>query len=271
MGKRPRGFAGDQPASLDPTAAREETALAHRHARTTTFGILGFAVLASGCGLGAYEAKMASEQARIHRIDLENKYLEDPIEWPARKEADKKETDRKDVEKKDVDKNYADVFFRPPRGIDRKPQQQQRGTLYEFRRSKDNSGPIQVVWIGAAVDQKDFAKDVAKLFLAVSAATTNHIEVRPPGRNEPLAFDLTTFDDANSTYLRCICKKGDAQVAVVFQLEKTNKLAVYSKGEKSDSELVAKIELSLELLGVDQEAAKLRAAFNRYHTKARAK
>jgi hypothetical protein len=214
---------------------------------------------------------MEKEQARIRRIDLENKYLDDPIDWPAKKESDKKGTEKKD-DKKDVDKNYAEVFFRPPRGIDRKPQQQQRGMLYEFRRAKDIPGPIQEIWIGTGVEQKDFAKDVGKLFPpAVSAATTNHVEVRPPGRNESLAFDVTSYDDANSTYLRCIYKKGDEQVALIFHLDKVGKLPIFSKDEKSDSELVTKIELSLESLGLSQDAARLRSAFLKYHPKSRSK
>ncbi|HEY1860692.1 MAG TPA: hypothetical protein VGG61_10080 [Gemmataceae bacterium] len=246
--------------------------MAHRHTRNATLGILVGTALVSGCGLAEYEANMASEQARIHRIDLENKYLEDPIEWPAKKESDKKDGDKKDGDKKDVDKNWADVFFRPPRGIDRKPQQQQRGMLYEYRRSKDNNGPILEILIGTGVDQKDFSNDVRKLFPpSVSAITTRRETRTVPGRNEPLAFELTTFDDANSTYLKCIYKKGDAQVAVVYHLEKTGKLVVFSDDEKSESELANKIRLSLESLGVDQEASRLRVAFNKYHQKARSR
>jgi hypothetical protein len=251
----------------------EEIALAFRNGHTRTFGLVGFTLLFHGCGFADYEAKMASEQARIQRIDLENKYLEDPLEWPAKKESDKKETARKETDKKDPDKNYVDVFLRPPRGIDRKPLQQQRGMLYEYPRSKNDSGPILGIWIGTAVNQADFVKDVGKLFPPAVGAlpAPMHVDRTVPGRTVPLAFDLQSFDDANSTYLRCIYNKGEAKVAVIFHLEKTNKLVVFPDDEKNDTDLTTKIRLCLETLGVDQEAAKLRGAFNRCHSKARGK
>jgi hypothetical protein len=245
--------------------------LAYRPVCKTTFGLFGLALLLNGCGFAEYEAKMVSEQARIHRIDLENKYLEDPIEWPAKKEADKKETDKKETDKKEVDKNYVDVFLRPPRGIDRKPLQQQRGMLHEFPRSKDGKDPIIAIWIGTAVNQPEFANDVEKLF-GRKNLPSNHVVRQVPGRDKPLEFDLVMFDDANSTYLLCMYKRGDAQAAVVFHLaEKMSKLVVFSDDERGDNELTTKLRLSLESLGVDQEAGKLRATFNRYHPKSRAK
>ena len=236
----------------------------------TTLGFCGIAALVGGCGFSDYEAKMVSEQERIHRIDLENKYLEDPIEWPAKKESDKKETSKKETDKKDGDKNHLDVFLRPPRGIERKPLQQQRGTLYEFPRSKNDTGPILGIWIGTAANQADFAKDVAKQFPAVGAVPPAvHVVRSVPGRDKPLEFDLVTFDDATSTFLRCMYKKGESQVAVVFHLEKMNKLVVFSEDEKGDTDLTTKLRLSLETLAVDQDAGKSRAAFNRYHSKSR--
>src|SRR6266446_5945646 len=134
-------------------STHEEIGVDLRPKRYVILGTLGLTAWVSGCGLSEYEANMASEQARVHRIEEENKYLDDPIEWPAKKETDKK----------DSEKPYVEVFFRPPRGIKRTPNQQQHGPLYVFTRTSDNTGAIQEIWIGTAVNQADFARDVTKL------------------------------------------------------------------------------------------------------------
>src|SRR5262245_16166442 len=90
--------------------------------------------LACGCGLSEYEGLMASEQARVRRIDEENKLLDDPIEWPAMKEGEK---------------GWVDIFFRPPKGINGK-NPKQLGPMWTYSRS-GNSGSILEVWVGAAV------------------------------------------------------------------------------------------------------------------------
>jgi hypothetical protein len=213
--------------------------------------MLGLAAFLTGCGLSDYEANMASEQARVHRLDEENKYLDDPVEWPARKEGDKKDTG-----KKDVDKNYVEVFFRPPRGISRKPNAKQHGTLYVFPRS--DNGSLLEIEIGTAVTTGDFGNDVRRLFVpAGKEAPWNDTEKSVPGRIEPLAFRTTTFDEAGATYSINIYKKGNMQVAVVYHLD---------KGKSSDT--TTKMELSLESLAIDAEAAQERRRFGLYHTKA---
>jgi hypothetical protein len=230
--------------------------------RYVTLGTLGLAAWVSGCGLSEYEANMASEQARVHRLEEENKYLDDPIEWPAKKDSDKKETGRKETSKKDSEKPYVDVFFRPPRGIKRTPNQQQHGPLYVFPRSSDNTGAIQEIWIGAAVNQADFARDVTKLFVPAGGSVTKptHSDKQPPGRKEPLSLDTSTYEDAGSTYSINIYKKGNIDVAVVYHIDKTK-----------SSETTAKVEMSLESLAIDADAAQQRRLFNTYHQKGRGK
>jgi hypothetical protein len=235
--------------------AREEIPLALRSRHIGIVGTLGLAVFLSGCGLSEYEANMASEQARVHRIDEENKYLDDPVEWPAKKESDKKETG-----KKDPDKNYVDVFFRPPRGISRKPNTRQHGTLYVFPRSGDNSGNILEIEIGTAVDQEGFANDVVKLFVPAEKLKEKEkdlmkppLERQVPGRKEPLSFATATFEDT-TIY---IYKKGNMQVAVVYRLDKTK-----------NSETTTKVQMSLESLAIGADAAQENRKFRQYHSKA---
>jgi hypothetical protein len=212
-------------------------------------------MLPCGCGLSEYEELMATAQARVRRFEEENKNLEDPIKWP---------------ERKDNEKNYVDVFFRPPRGISLEPNPNKNGSLYVFPRTS-SAGPIQEIWVGASTQAK-FAEEVGKLCPpAVGTPITSHASVQPPYREEALSFDITTFDDAASTYVICIYKKVNVQVAVVFHLEKTKGVVLFPQGEAKGNELITKMQLSLESLGADADALKLRRAFGARTQKARAK
>jgi hypothetical protein len=198
---------------------------------------------------------MATAQARARRFDEENKILEDPIKWP---------------EKKENEKNYVEVFYRPPRGISQTPSQNKNGPLYVFSRS-GNAGPIQEIWVGASTQAK-FAEEVAKLCPpAVGKPVSGHASVTPPGRAETLNFDFTAFDDAGSTFVICIYKKEDAQAAIVFHLEKTKDSILFPQDRTKATELSTKMEMSLDSLAVDADAAKMRRAFSTRTQKPRAK
>src|ERR1700687_1458874 len=84
-----------------------------------------------GCGLADYEAKMAEEQARVRRIEEENKNLEDPVDIPS---PPQKENDK--------DPRPPDFFFRPPKGIGRTANEKQHLGLFVFPK-KGNSDGIQ--------------------------------------------------------------------------------------------------------------------------------
>jgi hypothetical protein len=200
---------------------------------------------------------MATAQARVRRIDEENKNLENPIKWP---------------DKEENEKNYVDVFYRPPRGISLAPGPAKHGSLYVFPRT-GSTEPIQEIWVGAST-QAEFAKEVRKLCpppLQGTTDATSDAHVPSPDREETLLFDVTTFDDANSTYVICICKKQSVQGAVVFHLKRTKGIVLFSQDKTKGNELVTKMEMSLETLGVDADAAKLRRAFSartqKTHTK----
>jgi hypothetical protein len=204
------------------------------------------ATLQSGCGLSEYESLMASAQAKARRFDEENRVLDDPIKWP---------------EKKESDKDYVDLFFRPPRGISLTPSPNKHGPLYVFQRS-EKAGPISDIWVGAST-QADLAKEVIKLCpTAVGTPVPTHPSVPLPERHDTLQFDVTIFDDAATTYVVAICKReSGAQVAIVFHLERTKGIALFSTDGSKPSELSATLQMSLESLAFDSEAANLRRAF----------
>jgi hypothetical protein len=192
--------------------------------------------VACGCGLSEYEGLMASEQARVRRIDEEDKLLDYPIEWP---------------EKKEGEKGWVDVFFRPPKGISTK-KPKQHGPVWVYSRS-GNTGSILEVWVGAAVNQSDFVKDVFKLFPTdVEKVSKSTNERSPPGRKEPLVFETRSFEDGNSAYSINVYRKGSIQAVVVFKMDR--------KG--SDT---AARDMSLESLAVEMEAADARKTYNSSH------
>jgi hypothetical protein len=213
----------------------------HRCIRTA-IATLPVIALTCGCGLSEYEGLMASEQARVRRIDEENKLLGDPIEWP---------------EKKEGEKGWVDVFFRPPKGISAK-KPKQHGPLWVYARSED-TGSILEVWVGAAVNQSDFVKDVFKLFRTdVEKVSKSTNEKSPPGRKEPLVFEARNFDDNNSAYSINVYRKGSIQAVVIFKMDR--------KGSDATAR-----DMSLESLAVEMDAVDARKVYNRHNLKARGK
>jgi hypothetical protein len=97
---------------------------------------------------------------------------------------------------------------------------------------------------------------------AAKTPAPTHAAVSPPDRQDTLQFDITIFDVDASTYVVAVCKReSGAQVAILFHLEWTKGIALFSSDGSKASELSAKLQLSLESLGVDSEAIKLRRAF----------
>jgi hypothetical protein len=214
----------------------------HQRGAFTATATLPVIALLCGCGLSEYEGLMASEQTRVRRMDEENNLLDDPIEWPAKKEGDK---------------GWVDVFFRPPKGISAKSPKQ-HGPLWIYSRS-GNTGTVQEVWVGAAVNQSDFAKEAFKLFateIEKLPKTTN--ERNPPGRKEPLIFETRNHEDGASSYSINVYRKGSMQAVVIFHMEK--------KGGDA-----AARDMSLESLAVEMDAAEARKAFNAHNLKTRGK
>jgi hypothetical protein len=192
---------------------------------------------AAGCGLSDYEAKMRATQARLERFEQENKYLGNPLTMPTRKE-------------KDESVPLANVFLRPPRGIQTSPSEEPRsGLLYGYRPAKEGAaGAFTVVELGFSSGQKDFPADVLGLFPA-GGVSTRQRQVQPPGR-KALTFDTAEFEDDQHNYSVNVWRGGDPQVAVVYWV---------ARGQWESARKV--IELSLATFAADAEAGRLRSAF----------
>jgi hypothetical protein len=186
-------------------------------------------VLLGGCGLADYEARMKETQARLQEYDQTNKLLDEPVVLPG-----------------------ADVFFRPPRGTRKTAEDGPRdGLLYRYPARAGGAGPFLFVELAVAANRPDFAAEVLRHYqpsgpvLAFPPGNP-----RPPEHRTPLKFDTHEFDGDDATYSVNVYQGAAAQVVVTFAL---------AKGQRAAAD--AALNRSLESLGLDQEADRLRQEY----------
>jgi hypothetical protein len=196
-----------------------------------------------GCGLGDYEVKMQEAQRKALRFEEENKLLDKPITVPS--------------EQKDGTwTKLANLFFRPPRGIQEKHAQQPRANLlWEYHPSGTPgtlaSGVFTKVELAIGSGQKDFPGSVLACFQPLEKPLTRDREVTTHDRK--LLFKTTEFDDVNGSHVSInLYTGGSKPVAIAFSSAK-NQAAHAARIE----------EVSLGTLGMDFEASRLEAAARR--------
>jgi hypothetical protein len=206
-----------------------------KHLEKPVFALI---VALSGCGLADYEAKMAEEQARVRRIEDENKNLEEPLEIPPPKTEKEKEA------------KLPDFFFRPPKGISRAANKDlYGGMLWVYPRISASDG-VQDVYIGFSKGKKDYVKDILKKLPSITPPKNSVTDVTPWG-GEPVRFETVTLEDPTSFLILHILPTPDQLVLIGFRLDR-----------KTDpSQLSQRLAMSLESLGVGMEAGKLRKEF----------
>lgn len=235
------------------------------------FLVVGFLLLAGGCGLSDYEARMKETQVALDRFDEETRLLDEPIYVPL--------NPRKEGE--GVAKPVVELFFRPPRGIkqnyDLNPLD---GLLFRYGRKPkeaaaepvrlpdtpppprvirydpvDGFQEVLVAWLvpdpnKKPVELKDFAAQILGLIpqsKVVGEQLPRPREAKPVGR-PPFAYQPYDFEDPSGNHLSVNFLLGTKTfVAVVYKIE---------KGKKTSNRDVDKaIQLSLESLAVDADAA----------------
>ena len=205
---------------------------------------LGLALLllaVPACGLSDYEAKMRDAQERKDRFDEEEKYLDVPVQIPTQKNKD------------DRDEPVANVFFRPPKGIEPKPQAQPRNSLnlWRYARVSRNSDFFWFEMAFASDEDKDFANTVANTYTTADQATRGTREIVTPEQKTTMSFDFWEFSSGQSGYSINVLKGGRKPIAIVY---------CYNKARP---DIVRKaIELSLQSLGIDQKANAGRQRYN---------
>jgi hypothetical protein len=207
--------------------------------RTTAALLL---LLAAGCGLEDYQARMLDAQARADRADAEAGKLDEPLTLQVQ--------------------GAPDLYVRPPRGIRPSPEDNPKnGFIYRFPRRDPNDKPaVTDLFVAVAVGRPDFP---AEALYSKEAGVPRLREVSPPGR-PALAFDVYQYDASSDFALvTCVLRDapGDLQLALTYRVDK-------ARLEKEVEPLTPCLP-SLESLAVGPEAAKARQAYARYKTRPR--
>jgi hypothetical protein len=190
------------------------------------------------CGLSEYENLMRQAQERDERFREEQQYLAEPVKTPK----------RKDKEGHDV--AVANLFFRPPKGIQSIGTAAPGSTLLWDFPSRSGSGFAQLQ-MAFAEDSKEFATEVLGNYQVAGAVQQRVRQLNPPGR-DPVIFDTWEFDGTQYGYSVNIPRGSPTPTAVIY---------LFARGRHND--LKKPIELSLESLAFGRQASKARENYAR--------
>lgn len=197
-------------------------------------GVLALALPA--CGISAYEARMRETQARADIFLEEQQYLGLPVEAPTRKV-------QSDQDKEAREEPVANVFFRPPMGIEIKPQAE-NSFLWSYAAGSNKS--FSRVELALSSDSKNFATQVLNY----------HDSAQPSGpqRHPSLPFDTYEGSDAQFGYSINFLNSENARTkaAVIY---------VFPKGLRDKVRTI--IDVSLRTLAVDGQAGEARRRYER--------
>ena len=207
-------------------------------------------VLLTGCGLSDYEGRMSSARALLQQRDEEAKYLGNPVEMPKLPLREGKEQP-----------SWA-IFLRLPKEAGDKPVPQANLYREMFADYQIGKGDLVNVYLGLATDQKEFVKEVLQLFPPVGDVRTENVSLHNSERQ--ITLSRSTLDDNSQTTLSInFLQQGKTQVVVVFRVKRGG----FAPKNGKPNELSKAVDLSLLSLGVDTEALKLRADFDKFHKK----
>jgi hypothetical protein len=194
---------------------------------------------AGGCGLADYEGQMDVERQQVQRFDEETKYLAGPLEAPKLKSGGK-----------EVD--TPEVFFRPPHGIQSEadsspgPPPYARYPARTSGMGTERVGVSEVYLALGGEKQKDFAATAVQALPQLSGVKSRSLVKQPPGR-APIAFNV--YENPGTGFSLYICQRGDIQLAIGYQTDKSNNAA-------------KAVDLSLESLEAGPLAIKLRRLYD---------
>lgn len=202
------------------------------------------------CGLSEYEALMREAEQREQRFRAESRYLDEPVKVPTRKE-------------KDIDVPMADMFFRPPKGIQSAFLPEPRGGLLWQYTARKNTGDFALVEMAFGDDKKEFASDVLRHYQAPEQVRSSARQLKPPDR-ESLTFTVWEFDDAGYSYSIAVWQGGRTQIAIAYVFPSGHRESAGKARDNLGEAIDKTIQLSLESLAVDRAA---NAARQRYRHK----
>ena len=163
--------------------------------------LLLLALAPAGCGLTDYENKMQVAEDRLKRFDDENKLLGDPLVLPAGDAPP-----------------LADVFVRPPKGVEKNPTDPKEAPLHYP--AKNAVCTDLYLWIGAKDDDKESLKKKVGNWLSSAAGTWQPFTVQPPNGRPAVAFESAQFAPANAPAFRVYLHPtpNGVPVAVVYKV-----------------------------------------------------
>lgn len=215
--------------------------LALSRVRRLALGLLLLAVPA--CGLSDYEERMGQAQRREERFLEEQKYLDRPVRIPRVKNAKGRKV------------AVANVFFRPPKGIQSKSRPEPRNELMWHYPAARRGGSlfVSVEMAFAEKDDKDFTTKVVESYTTTEQQQPRRkrMEIRALDREEPMVFESWEFASESDAYSINFLQGHRKQVAIVF---------IYKKAQRANVRKA--IQISLQSLAVDQEVG---AALQRYN------
>jgi hypothetical protein len=193
--------------------------------RSRWVGLALLLLAVPACGLNEYEALMREAQEREEHYRAEQKYLGPPVEMPKQKD------------KQDKELPIANVFFRPPKGIQSKPQQLDD---LRWRYPADSSGgDFVAVDMAFAEDNNSFPGNVCEKYGIVDRAPSPRI-ITPAGQKTSSTFEVWEFDNGQNRYSVNILKGIAKPIAIVY---------IFNKAKLDSVRQV--IELSLQSVGAD--------------------
>ncbi len=199
-----------------------------------------FAVAASGCGLGEYEAKLVEQQRRLERFDRENKDLGGPLELPTVKD----------------EPPPVDVFLRLPKGVQTQPENKETPSPFYQYKGGGSFSNVWVGWSGWAGNEKaaGFRKEVLNRF-APGDVQQDQVPTAPfvgP------SLTLTRVSKTEPSRMVLVYFTPGDRVAVVYEVP----MEKYRLKPTTDA-----IGASLNTLAVAPEASKARAEYNKRFSK----
>ncbi len=164
------------------------------------------------CGLSDYESLALQAQEREERFREEKRLLDEPVKIPTHKDKD------------DHDVALADMFFRPPKGIQAVYQPEKRDDLlWQYFPARTGSDFARVE-IAFAEDNKEFAAEVLPHFQASGPSQQRVDTLTPPGRPQ-LEFAVWEFDNVQEGYSINVLR-GQPQVAIVYVYNPTRRASL---------------------------------------------
>jgi hypothetical protein len=188
-----------------------QTPLTDRFTRPSSIWLAGLLVLASGCGVGDYEQRMQQTQNRVKQFEETSKLLDGPLTMPAPPPKEK------------GGPAAPQLFFRPPRGIERKASNEKEprnNILYTYpARGVGSAGVFINLEIAVAEKAKDFEAEVLRSYGPSGHLKQKKLRFDSPGR-EAVEFRSTDFEEGQASYSVNIWEGSSHNVAIVYTIQR---------------------------------------------------